>query len=191
MWQDDRVMNAGRPAAGWVVVALIALVASACSGSGGDPTGTPPPATATASSTIVQPTASVEPTPVDSATPAPTATPGMPRPTLTVDPASGPVGSVVHLVGHGFPAPVDIDFECQGVVDESGTLVGAGWAPVTGEGSGSDFEIDWVVPAELMAQQQRGGGPTVGGVRCTFTSHPPYIGVAFAITPRRAEGGGP
>ena len=87
----------------------------------------------------------------------------------------------MHIAGHGFLYRASLNLECGGTVDATGTLVGAGWAPVPGTGA-TDFEIDWIVAAELMPQQQRGGGPVVPGSTCRFTMHPPQADAGFTIT---------
>jgi hypothetical protein len=80
------------------------------------------------------------------------------------------------------PLPVNLGFECRGVIDPRGRLAGAGWAPVIVTGMNADFEMDWPIPTELMSQLGRGGGPLIVRESCNFTSYPRAVDELFTIT---------
>jgi hypothetical protein len=112
--------------------------------------------------------------------PGATETPG--GPTLSVNPGSGPVGTIVTITGTGFPQSATVYFYCPGVPASRG-----GAPPTLGQvtiksAGGRSFRTAWPVPSMLDPLQGEGGGPTPMDGSWWVAVTPPYAAVPFRVT---------
>lgn len=147
-------------------IAGIGILVTACGGS--EDTNTP---TATGTPTAwwtetATPSGTETPAPTSTVEPTPRTFTG----SLSVEPVSGAVGTVVHIKARDLVARAYIIFSCSsGVVQVA----------LVDEPSA---QLSWAIPKELEPRQGVGGGPTKPGM-CAFKMTPPNTDVPFEVTP--------